>query len=91
MEIVIKIPNEEYEFCKRQWDTECLDTLMIAVKYGVPLPKGHGRLIDADELEECIELMNTINGETKYAVRWDDIRNMATIIEADKGDKNNDS
>lgn len=55
-----------------------------SIRICTPLPEHHGRLIDADELEECIELMNTINGETKYAVRWDDIRNMATIIEADK-------
>lgn len=47
IELVIKISEEEYEFCKRQYDTECLDVLMIAVKYGVPLPKGHGRLADA--------------------------------------------
>ena len=39
MQIVIDIPEEEYALCKKQWDTECLDTLMIAVKYGTPLPK----------------------------------------------------
>ena len=48
IELVIKIPEEEYELCKKQYDTECLDVLMTAVKYGTPLPKGHGRLIDAD-------------------------------------------
>lgn len=37
MQIVIEIPEEEYALCKKQWDTECLDTLMIAVKYGTPL------------------------------------------------------
>lgn len=54
-----------------------------AVYHGTPLPKGHGRLIDADELEECKEIMTTISGESKYVVRMDDIRNMPTIIEAD--------
>lgn len=48
MQIIIDIPEEEYALCKKQWDTECLDTLMIAVKYGTPLPKGHGRLKDVD-------------------------------------------
>lgn len=48
MEIVIDISEEEYALCKKQWDTECLDELMIAVKYGTPLPEKHGRLIDAD-------------------------------------------
>ena len=37
------------------------------------------RLIDADNLEECKEIMTTISGESKYAVRMDDIRNMPTI------------
>lgn len=37
------------------------------------------RLIDADNLEECKEVMTTIHGECKYAVRMDDIRNMPTI------------
>lgn len=48
MQIVIDIPEEEYEFCKRQWDTECLDVLMTAVKYGTPLPDD-AIIIDAKE------------------------------------------
>lgn len=51
MKVVIDIPEEEYERCKKQWDIECLDTLMIAVKYGTPLPKMRGRLIDAEGLK----------------------------------------
>lgn len=39
MQIVIDIPEDEYEFCKRQYDTECLDGLTIAVKYDTPLDK----------------------------------------------------
>ena len=50
IEVVIRIPEEEYAFCKEQWDTECSDILMIAVKYGIPLPKGHGRLGDLDNI-----------------------------------------
>ena len=79
MEIVIKIPNEEYEFCKRQWDTECLDTLMIAVKYGVPLPKGHGRLIDADRIS-----FSQFFDAGDYAQARQGIYEAPTIIEADK-------
>lgn len=92
MEIVVKIPKDVYT---RLFDPGIQDNeiavddvceMARALRLGKPLPEHHGRIIDADELEECIELMNTINGETKYAVRWDDIRNMATIIEADKGE-----
>ena len=38
MQIVIDISEEEYRLCKKQWDTECLDPLMMAVKYGTPIP-----------------------------------------------------
>lgn len=41
-----------------------------AIKNGTTLPKGHGRLIDADKLFIDIE--------------WSDIENAQTIIEADK-------
>jgi hypothetical protein len=51
IELVIKIPEEEYEFCKKQYDTECIDVLMIAVKEGIPLQKGHGDLIDRGKLK----------------------------------------
>lgn len=98
MQIVIDIPEEMYKYILSMQlyipglrsGKSLLEKIFKAIRIGTPLLK-HGRLIDADELEECIELMNTINGETKYAVRWDDIRNMATIIEADKEVNNGDS
>lgn len=78
IELVIKIPEEEYEFCKKQWDTECLDILMIAVKYGTPLPKGHGRLIDGDALKEKMK------GTQRYFHIKYDIDEAPPIIEADE-------
>ena len=90
MQIVIDIPEEEYALCKKQWDTECLDTLMIAVKYGTPLPKGHGRLIDADELTKQLETVandewNKQVGASKgLEDAIDIVDNEQTIIEKDK-------
>ena len=46
------------------------EEVVRAIKDGTVLPKGHGRLIDADELFIDIE--------------WSDIENAPTIIEADK-------
>lgn len=91
MKIVIDIPED----VKKAFDEATKDDLYgcyydansvvgKAIKNGTPLPKGHGRLIDADALEECKEIMNTITGESKYVVRMDDIRDMPTIIKADK-------
>lgn len=49
MQIVIDIPDEEYSAVQSasyyNFDTY---TAYLAIKNGTPLPKGHGRLIDAD-------------------------------------------
>ena len=96
MQVVIDIPEEEYALCKKQWDTECLDTLMIAVKYGTPLSKGHGRLGDLDALET--EMINGINAglqidgyeEYQHINDMDDcvecVRYADAVIEADGGE-----
>lgn len=85
MQIVIDIPEDEYEFCKRQWDTECDDVLMIAVKYGTPLPKGCGRLIDADDAKR--EWRNVLDCEVEHPKYQCTIRDVLedapTIVEAD--------
>lgn len=92
IEMVIRIPEEKYnqiinfyqESKVRPKDYE------IAIINGTPLPKGHGRLIDADKtiseicgslcgcyLEECG------NDNPCYSVAK--ISSASTIIEADKG------
>ena len=52
VELVIKMPEEEYELC-RKYDGHLGDhkAISCAIANGIPLPKGHGRLIDVDELE----------------------------------------
>lgn len=89
MQIVINVPEDKYEWIKSheaRTDFQLTQLLYSRVRKGTPLPKDYGRLIDADELEECKEIMNTISGESKYAVRMDDIRNAPTIIEADRAE-----
>lgn len=49
MQIVIDIPECFYEYCKAQEDAI---EIQLAVKKGTPLPKGHGRLIDADAMQK---------------------------------------
>lgn len=46
------------------------------------LPKGHGKLIDADELKKIIQENDVLN-MTGFNVRLCDINNTPTIIEAD--------
>lgn len=84
MQIVIDIPEKIYKHIQEeQWLPNRL-LIEKAIANGTPLPKGHGRLIDADTLEECKEVMNTIMNECEYVVRMDEVRNVPTIIEADK-------
>lgn len=69
MKIVIDIPEEMYQNVLN--GTYC-GTLYEKLKNGTPLPKGHGRLIDADELESRMKI--------GYCI----VRDAPTIIEADK-------
>ena len=41
------------------------------------------RLIDADAIDECKELMTDIKGDTVYAVKMSDIREMPTVCDID--------
>ena len=94
MQIVIDISEEEYKCVQI---TGCIGNktcISNAIYDGTPLPKGHGRLVDAGKIDEDrIESDNpiiylTINGEYTEAVSLDYINNLPTIIEADGGDEN---
>ena len=93
--IVIKISEDDYWWIKQasKGTTSYPITLRMyeAIKNSKELPKGYGDLVDINELEECKEIMRTISGESKFAVRMDDIRNVSPIIEADKGNENEES
>ena len=89
IELVIKIPEDVKGIIDRKGTNEIVvETIWKAVKNGIPLPKGHGRLI-AEPTEE--EIAKTIGGKNDFA---DCIResvktvfaNAQTIIEADKGE-----
>ncbi len=83
MHIVIDIDEETYnEVCCRGLflcprDKE---NLVKAIKNGIPLPKGHGRLIDESDLMPDSDYEDG----TFYAVSIGQINLAPTIIEADK-------
>lgn len=89
MKLVIDISESKIK------DPSSIDLFYMvgAIKNGIPLPKGHGRIIDADALIEqikksrCIDC-NSINGVRCRACQYDDemadIDDAPTIIEADK-------
>ena len=98
MQIVIDIPEILFEKIQnRKADKRTLETVIIR---GTPLPKGHGRLIDADRLQEEFKkrhdfYVDAYGGFKNLPIndksRVDEITasiasvvNAPTIIEADK-------
>lgn len=88
MKIVIDIDEIAYEGCLQLVKHGEGSASDISIINGTPLPKGHGRLIDADVLEELKEPMYESSGDMKgYGVLMSWIREFTpTIIEADKED-----
>ena len=74
MQIVIDINDEIYKEILNEKDGWS-NYVHGSIRTGTPLPKGHGRLIDADDID------NHIIGHV-------DTRSCPTIIEADTGEEN---
>lgn len=83
IELVIKVPEEIYK-ASQIIDVKYEDVIQIpleVIKNGTPLPKGHGRLIDADAFERRCMFDSDIEDmqDVIYA-----LRDYKPIIEADK-------
>ena len=88
MQIVIEIPDGCYEELNSgRFPMQDAYRLVAWIKNGIPLPKNHGRLIDADEL-----LSHTQDyGEGQLRMMLIDpyyVKNAPTIIEGVKDDDN---
>ena len=61
-ELVIKIPSEVYEsIISATADYDDISFLLLGICEATPLPKGHGRLIDADALKKDDEVTEWIS------------------------------
>lgn len=91
MQIVIDIDENVFTrlFDNGTEDYEIVNDDLFAIAKSIrkctPLPKGHGRLIDADELKKIIQ-KNDVMFMTGFNVRICDINATPSIIEADKGE-----
>lgn len=87
MQIVIDIPEEYYEAIMKIPVYQSTADMLI-IKNGTPLPKGHGRLIDADMLEKKVEKHRKRLKISEYdrdlVLHYTDIEMAPPIIEADK-------
>lgn len=87
MHIVIDIPEEAYEyFAEGLRYRDDVEMAIMAIVDGTPLPKGHGNLIDENELIDEI-VCETVDGRYCDVIYAHSIYDAETIIEADKEDK----
>ena len=90
VEVVIRIPKEQLERLQRiangTWGLMNLNSEELAILNGTVLPKGHGRLIDADETlkRHCNEMCKYKMGCEEDCYIYDTFHLATTIIEADK-------
>lgn len=86
MKLIIDIDEERYkQVCEEQWLPNRL-YFEKAIANGIPLPKGHGRLIDINDIEwaKHKEERNHISYDV---VDWDEIVTAPTIIESDRSEE----
>ena len=84
MKLIIDIPEEKYLFAKQLADGgKEKDPLILALGNGVPIPKGHGEIIDINEIRE----VEIDDGNIANYTKGSDIDlyiDAPAIIEADK-------
>lgn len=87
MKVVIDIPKYVYDMVKECKEIIDADNEIVAkaIISGTPLPKDHGRLIDADILEIYVHEIPDKYCDVKQVVDYDVIKDASTIIEADEG------
>lgn len=83
MKLVIDISEDDY--IKVQDGRASVSMMLKAIRSGTPLPKGHGDLIDRNELKKIIKENDALT-MVGFSVRLCDIDNTPTIIEADKAE-----
>ena len=81
MQIVIDINEKDYENIMNE-DTNNLVWGERAIKNGTPLPKGHGRIIDAEVFAHNVVKYSHQSTKTIGQALAD----TPSIVEADKGD-----
>ena len=99
MQIVIEIDEDTYHATKEglmfitgmRSGKTLLSNIVNAIANGTPLPKGHGRLVDADVMinKLCTHEASEFFGSVTCAEIIDFINDEKPIIEADKTESEN--
>ena len=86
MQIVIDIPKELYIYLCNGGNIGACLLVENAIANGTPLPKGHGRLIDADALDLEKEVSMADDWKTAHEIA-NCVKYAPTIIEAESEGK----
>ena len=81
MKVIIDIPEDDYKLACNYPDA-LIACYAHYIKAGVPLPKKHGRLIDADALLEDVRKNSVSYSADDFAHEWVDVQ--PTVIEAER-------
>ncbi len=87
MQIVIDIPEDVIECAKSSpnyYPTYHFKEIWRAIVNGIPLPKGHGDLIDRRELKKEVYTTTEWNGDVHRIIYEASIDDAKPIIEADR-------
>lgn len=76
-----------YAKASGRYEHETLEMLLDAFNEAVVLPKGHGNLIDSEELLKKKVRFEDYDGDTFEIIHEETIINAPTIIEANKEEK----
>lgn len=77
MKLIIDIDEQHFELLKMAVMNGMGDNAQKIIAQGTPLPKGHGRLIDADEL-----IKDRVENDNVVIL----VNTAPTIVEADKAE-----
>ena len=85
MKLIIDIRDDVYNDIKNGYFNHNLTSMGYSIKNGIPLPKGHGRLIDADKTlkRHCTEFCRYRPSCEEDCVIYDLFHLAKTVIEAD--------
>lgn len=91
MKMVIEIPDRLIKKVKDHYVNPYeVDEICEAILDGTPLPEHHGRLIDADELEEKVEkhreMLKISEYDRELVLHYTDIEMAPTIIEGSESE-----
>ena len=89
MKIIVDIPEDDYygilQYAELKVNTEFENLMIVAIKNGIPLPKGHGDLIDLEEVRDrYVNIIKVSNSELENLRMLAEILDTSpTIIKAD--------